>query len=280
MNLSLRSMWRVGAALMLFLGLSLALSHSPAYAAASAYVRVVHAAPAVPDVDVYVDGAKALPNFMFGTVTDYIPLSAGAHDIAVVPNGQDISKAVIKQSVTVDGGKMYTVAAIGNSSPAVTPALVAFADDNTVAPDMAKVRVYHLSDNAGPVSVATGGSTVISSLSFQNASAYLHVPGGSYTFDVTLLNTGTKVSQPATLAANKVTSVFALGEVGGSGATAFKFAVGVADGIPSGPPQTGVAPQRVSAQSSTPTALWVGLAALVIVALGGIGFAVTRPRAR
>ncbi len=277
MNLSLRTMGRAFAALLCLLALGLTLGHTAARAAATAHVRVVHAAPAAPEVDVYVDGAKALPDFKFGTVTDYISLPAGAHEIAVVPFGMDISKAVIKQSVTIDASKMYTVAAIGNTSPAVTPALVAFADDNTVAPDMAKVRVYHLSDNAGPVAVATGGNTVIPNLAFQSASDYLHVPAGAYTFDVTLLNTSTKVSQPATLAANKVTSVFALGEVGGTGATAFKFAVGVADGIPNGPPQTGVAP--VTTTTSTPVALWIGLGALALVILGGLGFAVTR-RAR
>ncbi|MBA3825576.1 MAG: DUF4397 domain-containing protein, partial [Ktedonobacterales bacterium] len=268
---------RCVAALMCVLALGLTLGQSAAHAAGTGHVRVVHAAPAAPEVDVYVDGAKALPDFKFGTVTDYISLPAGPHEIAVVPFGMDISKAVIKQSVTVADGKLYTVAAIGNTNPAVTPALVAFADDNTVVPDKAKVRVYHLSDNAGPVAVATGGNTVIPNLAFQSASDYLHVPAGAYIFDVTLLNTSTKVSQPATLAANKVTSVFALGEVGGTGATVFKFAVGVADGIPNGQPQTGVAPTATT--TGLPVALWFGLGALALVALGGLGFAVTR-RAR
>lgn len=243
-----------------------------------AHIRVVHAAPAAPIVDVYVDGAKLLPNFAFGTVTDYVQVTAGAHAIAVVPQGQDISKAVISQSVTVDASKQYTVAAIGNTNPAVTPALVAFLDDNTLTTNQAKVRVYHLSDNAGAVAVATGGKTVIPSLSFQNASGYLTVPAGTYDFTVTLLDKSNQAVplNGATLAANKVTSVFALGEVGGTGATAFAFKVGVATGIP-GLPQTGyTAPQ--SSSSSLP--MMVALAAIAgALLIGGTTFAVTRRRA-
>jgi len=252
----------------------------PAFAAHTAtgmaHVRVVHAAPAAPNVDVYVDGAKFLPNFAFGTVTDYVQVAAGAHSIAVVPQGQDISKAVITQSVTVEASKAYTVAAIGNSTPAVTPALIAFADDNTLASNQAKVRVYHLSDNAGKVAVATGGSTVIASLAFQSASDYLTVPAGTYNFTVTLLdksNTAVPLNNAA-LDANKVTSVFALGEVGGSGATVFAFKVGVATGVP-GLPQTGYA----QPQSST-NMLAIALGGIVgLLLLGGSVFAVNRRRA-
>lgn len=252
-------------------------STGTAHAAGNAYVRVVHAAPAAPNVDVYVDGTKLLSSFTFGTVTGYVPLAAGEHEIDVAPMGKAASDAVIKQKVTVNEGVNYTVAAIGDS--ATTPALVAFGDDNSVVSGMAKVRVYHLSSDAGPVSVATGGKTVIPDLAFKAASGYLAVPAGSYTFDVTLKNSNKSVAQPATLESNKVTSVFALGLAAGSGDTALKFAAATVAGTPTGMPPTGVAPKPTATNTQLPAAALYALAAGLLL-IGGTGLALARRRAR
>ena len=50
----------------------------------------------------FVDGNKLLPDFKFGTVTDYVAVEAGPHKIEVAPTGQPASAAVISQSVSVD----------------------------------------------------------------------------------------------------------------------------------------------------------------------------------
>lgn len=246
-------------------------------AAGNAFVRVVHAAPAAPDVDVYVDGTKLLSNFTFGTVTDYVPLAAGAHEIAVTPTGKSINEAAIKQKVTVSAGVTYTVAAIGDS--ATTPALVAFVDHNAVASGKAKVRVYHLSSDAGPVSVATGGKTVISNLEFKAASDYLTVAPGNYTFDVTLKNSNKTVSQPATLEANKVTSIFAIGLAAGSGDTALRFVAATVAATPTGVPPTGFAPTAATTNVELPATVLYTLAVGLLL-FGGAGLALARRRPR
>ena len=265
----------------MLVGLGAALTGAGAAHAAGgmAYVRVVHAAPAAPLVDVYVDNGSTplLSNFKFATVTGYVPLPEGSHTIAVTPAGQPASAAVIKQSVTVTAGTNYTVAAIGDSG--TTPALVAFVDDNSIASGMAKVRVYHLSSDAGPVAVATGGKTVIPSLSFKNASGYLTVPAASYTFDVTLLNANKTVQQPATLQANHVISVFAVGLAAGSGATALQFAAATVAGVPTGMPQTGFAPHPATTGVSA-TPIIAGALLLLVVVLGSFGAVQARRRAR
>lgn len=260
-------------ALALALGASL-MSSGATHAAGNAFVRVVHAAPAAPDVDVYVDGSKLLTSFKFGTVTDYVPLAAGQHEIAVTPAGKSVSNAVIKQSVSVNNGVSYTVAAIGDNN--TTPGLVAFADDNSLASGKAKVRVYHLSSDAGAVSVATGGQTVIPDLTFKNASSYLAVAPGSYTFDVTVKSSGATVNTSADLAANTITSVFAVGLLKGSGDTAFKFVAATVRGTPTGLPGTGFAPGEVQS-ASAPVALYAGLV-VVILLLGGLGYVQSRRR--
>ena len=165
----------------------------------NAFVRVVHASPVAGNVDVFVDGGKLLSNFAFGTVTGYVPVAAGPHRIQVAPAGKGIDASVINQTVSVNAGVPYTVAAVG--SAANNLGLAAFSDNNQMDPSKANVRVYHLSPNAGPVNVAVGGNTIITALTYQNASDYLGVAPGSYTFNVTATSAGATVPVSATLKA-------------------------------------------------------------------------------
>ena len=96
-----------------------------------AFVRVVHASPAAGTVDVYVDGAKLLSNFTFGSVTGYVMVPAGPHKIQVAPAGKGISASVITQTVSVAAGVPYTVAAVGTASTGFS--LAAFGDDNLLS---------------------------------------------------------------------------------------------------------------------------------------------------
>ncbi|GAC1357850.1 MAG: DUF4397 domain-containing protein [Ktedonobacteraceae bacterium] len=253
-------MSRVGLSLgvlALFVCFSTAVFAAPAD---NAFVRVVHASPAAGPVDVFVDGSALLSNFQFSTVTNYVSVPAGAHTIKVAPAGQGINAAVITQSVSVNAGIPYTVAAIGTKDTGFS--LAAFVDNNLVTPGQAKVRVYHLSPNAGPVDVAAGGKTVISGLTYKNASDYLTVPAAAYTFNVTATQAGATVPVPATVNAHTVVSVFAVGLFKGS--PALTFVAGVANGFPGSTPNTGSAPM------SNATLPWMlGAAALLLIG-GGV----------
>ncbi len=225
---------------------------SAASAADMAFVRVVHAAPGAGTVDVFVDGAKLLPGFTFGTVTGYVPVPAGAHKIQVAPAGKGIGASVITQTVTVNAGIPYTVAALGTAASGFS--LAAFGDNNLVSGNMARVRVYHLSPDAGPVDVAAGGNTVIRGLTYTNASGYLSVPGGAYTFKVTATQAGATVPVAATLTGGMIYSVFAVGQLKGTPALAFK--IGAVAGVP-GMPGTGSDPRPVThGGSSNPLMPW------------------------
>lgn len=196
--------------------------HSTASAWSRAFVRVVHASPAAGPVDVYVDGSKLLNDFKFGSVTGYVPVAAGSHRIQVAPDGKGRRAAVIDVTIWLAGGTYYTAAALGTHSSGFS--LAAFVDHNWVQDDRAKVRVYHLSPDAGPVNVAVGGTTVINRLTYKHASGYLSVAPGSYTFDVTAVNYGVTIPIKAHLQEGGVYSVFAVGLVKGSPAIQFVIA--------------------------------------------------------
>lgn len=245
----------------------------PVSADNSAFVRVVHASPVAGNVDVFVDGNRLLSNFAFGTVTGYVTVPAGAHRIQVAPAGKGINGSVINQTVSVAAGMPYTVAAVGTD--ANTLGLQAFVDNNLLsgAGTQAKVRVYHLSPNAGPVNVAAGGSTVITGLTYKNASDYLMVPAGAYTFNVTATQANATVPVNATLTAGTVNSVFAVGLF--QGTPALKFVLATVNGVP-GMPQTGSDPAATAANSSTNSTPLPWVLGIVGVALLGTSLAVRR----
>ncbi|GCE03574.1 DUF4397 domain-containing protein [Dictyobacter aurantiacus] len=182
--------------------------------ATNASVRVIHAAPGAGNVDIFVDNNKVLTNFAYGTLTNYAPVPAGTHTIKVAPTGKGIGAAVIIQSANVTAGDAYTVAAVGTKDTGFS--LQAFIDNNslkgvTSPASASKIRVYHLSPNAGPVNISAGGKQVITNLSYKSASNYLPVAAGPQTFSVTALQPNVTVPVHATINAGTVVSVFAIG---------------------------------------------------------------------
>lgn len=81
--------------------------------AETAMVRVLHASPDAPAVDVYADGAVVLSGVAFGTISSYMEVPAGNHQIQVFAADADpaVDTAVIDATVTLAAGTATTVAA-------------------------------------------------------------------------------------------------------------------------------------------------------------------------
>ena len=151
----------------------------------TAQLRVVHASPDAPAVDVTVDNETVLSNVSFGAVSDYLHVAAGPHQVRIAA-ADDPSTVVFDDEVTLAAGTMTTLAATGELSQGAGSAFapVAYSDDAFApAPDEAAVRVVHLSPDAPAVDVTTANGTVVlaDDLTFRNASDYLTVPAGDYT---------------------------------------------------------------------------------------------------
>lgn len=187
----------------------------PVGAADTAMVRVLHASPDAPAVDVYLDDTKvsALTNVPFGVISGYLDVPAGAHNVKVYATGTTTG-AVIDADVTVAAGKMYTIAATGAVASIGAQVIE---DAPSTSCSTAQVRVVHFSADAPAVDVATMGSApadaMVKNLAYPNATGYLDLPGGSYDLDVRLAGT-TTVALPlpgvAVVACNSY-SVFAVG---------------------------------------------------------------------
>ena len=148
-----------------------------------ANVRVIHASPDAPAVDIWVNGSVAIEGLEFGDATDWIALPAGSYDVAVAPAGADAADAVIEATLDLEGGVNYNVAAVGFLAD--ISATVFTTDTADLAEGQARVQVVHASPDAPAVDVAVaGGPVLVGDLSFPNASGSLDVDSGTYDLEV------------------------------------------------------------------------------------------------
>lgn len=193
-------------------------------AAGNARVRVIHAAPDAPAVDVYVTAPGAdlgtaqptLAGAAFEDASDYLPVPADDYRIRVTAAGD---KTVLYDSgtITLDDGAILSIAAVGSTGYVAPIDLLALTgDDNTPVlslPDnRAEVRVMHLSPDAPNVDVYVDGNQVLSDVPFKAISDYLRIPGGTHNLEITATGSSSAVaSLSADLASGQAYSVAAVG---------------------------------------------------------------------
>jgi hypothetical protein len=243
--------------------LGLAVVPQGAGAADMAWVRVVHASPDAPNVDVWVDGSKALTDVAFSKYSGYVALPAGAHNFKVVATGTT-SPAVIDVTPTLEAGKYYTVIA-ANKLASIQPLLLV---DDLATPAAGKfhLRVVHASPDAPAVDVAVaGGPVLVSNLAFPKNTEFTPVDAGTYTVEVRPTGTTTAVLTLKDLKfeAGKLYTVIATGLVNGTPAlSAVAIAADPAPATtapPMGMPATGVADNA---------GLWLVLGGLILLGAG------------
>ena len=182
-----------------------------ANAAQTGTVTVVHGIPGV-NVDVYVDGAKALTDFKPGTVTKPITLPAGTHAVKIFKTGQGPSgTAVITDSVVLPAGANASLVAYLKADGSVSPKLAVFVNNTArIAAGQGRVTVRHVAA-APAVKVTADGATLIASLA-NPAEATATVPAKTYTVAVSPSAGGAAVfTGPLPAAAGADTIVYAYG---------------------------------------------------------------------
>ncbi|WP_173918223.1 DUF4397 domain-containing protein [Halobacillus sp. Marseille-Q1614] len=178
-----------------------------------AEVRVLHASPDAPDVDVYVNGQPMLEGFSYKQRSNYVTVPAGQYQIDIYPAGQT-NQPVLSQMVEVGAGNKYTVAAAG---PVSSLQLIAVIDSDSVSSGKAKVRFWHLSPNAPAVDIAVkGGEVLFRNVPFGKATRYLSLPPTTTDLEVRVAGTPNVVLTipDATLNPNQAYTAVALGFVG------------------------------------------------------------------
>jgi len=164
-----------------------------------------------------------LNDFAFGTVTDALALPAGTLNIGFsldsTPECQ-LDAGPLAAPVTADVVTIL-VAVDTDTSTALAPAVYALLPSTEgeiptlAAPKMAQVRIAHLAPEvptAGDtnVDILVNGNTAITNLAFREATGFVELPVGDYTFGIAAAGSSDPVFEfPASLEADAILTVVA-----------------------------------------------------------------------
>jgi hypothetical protein len=147
-----------------------------------ATVRVVHASPDAPTINVLVDGQPIAQKLDFGTATEYAPVSPGDHRVQVVPMNGDAP--IIDQTVTFEGWTSYILAVVGNLANIQLQANAV--DVSPTDPGQARLRLINAIPNGPAISLGVSGSQsmLANAIAYPNASGYMTLGTGTYDLEV------------------------------------------------------------------------------------------------
>jgi hypothetical protein len=196
--------------------------------AGTAYLRVLHAIPDGPQVDVFVNGQKTVSGAGFKSVSEYMPVPSGSKLFKIAASGK--TDALLEGKKTLSKDKYYTAIAAGT---AVKPTFILQNESTGKAVEgKAKVRVFNLSPEAEKVNITTastrskaGYSKWASNLAFGKSAMKTVTPN---TLTLQLRATDDKVLQEvsgAKFEADKRYAAFVIGSPGGSGARALDLLI-------------------------------------------------------
>ena len=280
-----RIIHRRTAVLLAFLAilLGIPLTAPASYAAASTgWIRLGNLSATTSAVDIYVySSGDSSPRFVvsdvsYGTVSAYKSVSAGEYSIKMRAAGSAASsRPVLSASVTVQGGKAYTAAALSAKGQA---AQLKILDDQLTTPaGKSLVRVIQASLKEHHVTVKAGTATLANDLAFAKVTRYgtdvpgtwiVHAAGGTETW-----------SGPVKLTAGSIHTLVVLDSADGLKVTDLMDAAGSST-MPSGGAATGLG-GTAPGPAPSPLPWLAGLAGgLVLVTAAGIRLRRSRAVAR
>jgi len=189
-----------------------AASASGSAAVAQGWVRCADLSPGTPEnVYLYPFGDPSHPLMLmhqgYGSVSEYMPVSAGQYTLAMRPPGASASSPpTVSTSFMVSAGSNYTVASLGSASARRLKVL----DDQMAAAAGSKslVRVIQASVKQPQVTVSVGSDVLARELAFGSASSYQSIRPGSPT--VTFSAPGGHAAMAVTLTAGSVHTLVVL----------------------------------------------------------------------
>ena len=174
-------------------------------------VRVFHAAPQAPAVDVYINEKLVFSNLQFTQFSSYVKLKEGEYRIDIFQTGTML-QPIISGSLDLDEGQMLTIAAIGNLDDL---SLLVINDnaDKKASPKVSSFRVVHLSPNTPAVDILVNNKILVENLAFKQNTSYVDIAPGSYNIEAVLSSNKESVLVfGVMLKANRIYTIYIVGE--------------------------------------------------------------------
>ncbi|MTI67337.1 MAG: DUF4397 domain-containing protein [Firmicutes bacterium] len=179
------------------------------------YLRVLHASPDAPGVDVYLNNMIVASNLKFKDFTPYLPLMPGLYNVKVFPANTQVNP-VINANIEVKPNSDYTVAAAGMLKE-IKPIII---DDTSgrIPVNKGQVKFVHLSPDAPAVDITLPDGTILfENIKFGETSEKLLLDPGTYTLQARVSGTDNVVLTVPNVKINpqKYYTVYAVGLVDG-----------------------------------------------------------------
>ena len=216
-------------------------------------VRIFHATPTVPAVDVYIDDRLIKEGLKYKQSSNYIPLAKGNYRVRL--NNSNTGDVLLDQTMTINENRYITIIALSDANQI---GLISLPDKSKIIPvedfeefmitndyqhygmeqipmsfelpsqnqrnrkelleNNASIRFVHLSPNAPSVDVAVNGTPLYSDIIYKEATAYVDVVPNTYSVVVTAHNSDQVVLRISdlTLQANDIKTIYATGLLGGT----------------------------------------------------------------
>ena len=174
-------------------------------------VRILHAVPNAPNVDVYLNGYLITNNLAFGKISKYTELSPGEYEFQLFQSGT-YGKPLLTQNVQLIANANYTVSIVTLANALF---LFRLKDDNVPATkSQALLRFINLSSNAPLLSLALpNGVTLFNEAEYLETTGYYQLSAGIYNFEILLGSSevATKYINNITLDGGRFYTIYIIG---------------------------------------------------------------------
>lgn len=162
----------------------------------SASIRVIHASPDAPTINIAIDGTVigALVGVNYQTASELLPVGSGvSYDFAVQANTPAGSVEVLSLNLDAQESVLYDVVATGSVLDSTLEALVFSDIQNEIGAGNARARVIHVAEDMAMVDVYItrldadlASAQANTTLSYKDSSGSIEVAGGEYQIRITL----------------------------------------------------------------------------------------------
>ncbi|SHJ59727.1 protein of unknown function [Hathewaya proteolytica DSM 3090] len=159
--------------------------------AIKSFIRVLHASPQTPAVDVYINSIPTIKNLQYKGFTEYLPISSGTYNVKLFRAGTAV--LIYEKDIKIAPNEILTVCAIGKDAKDLSLFPV---KDPKLQIDTSKsyLRLVHLSPNTLPVDVITSqGIVLFQNVGYTEKQGYISLQPSIYHIDINLSNTTNSV---------------------------------------------------------------------------------------
>jgi hypothetical protein len=153
----------------------------------NSFIRVLHASPNAPGVDVYVNNVLTARDVTYKEFTQYIPLAGGLYNIKAYRTGTNVNP-VIDTNVNVPPRSIFTITVTGMLAD-IALTLVQEPPIQRL-PNETFIRFAHLSPNAPNIDITLpNGTKLFSDVEYKEVTDYIPIRPGIYELQARLAGT-------------------------------------------------------------------------------------------